>query len=129
MFDKQTTHIVYDGECPFCTRYVKLLRLRAASGPIVLVNAREPHPAVDYVESRGVALDNEMALVIGGEVYAGPECINRLALMSTSSGAFNRINAFIFASPRRSDRAYPAMRFVRNFTLRLLRRPPIRSEY
>jgi predicted DCC family thiol-disulfide oxidoreductase YuxK len=129
MFDSQKTYIVYDGQCPFCSRYVKLLRLRDAAGSVVLVDARQAHPAVRYAEQQGIVLDNEMALIIGGRLYSGPECINRLALMSTPSGIFNRINALSFSSPRTSTLLYPAMRLVRNITLRLLGRPPIRSGY
>ncbi|MFT5932039.1 MAG: putative DCC family thiol-disulfide oxidoreductase YuxK, partial [Hyphomonas sp.] len=46
MFSDPGTFIVYDGDCPFCSEYVKLLRLRDAIGPVSLVNAREDHPAV-----------------------------------------------------------------------------------
>ena len=50
------TYVVYDGECPFCSSYVKLLRLREAAGSIVLLNAREDHPVVRRVEQHGVVL-------------------------------------------------------------------------
>ena len=33
--------LVYDGDCPFCSRYVQLLRIREAVGPLRLVNARD----------------------------------------------------------------------------------------
>jgi predicted DCC family thiol-disulfide oxidoreductase YuxK len=38
--------IVYDGECPVCRKYVRLMGLRKAAGNVDLVNARTPHPAV-----------------------------------------------------------------------------------
>jgi len=120
------TYLVYDGDCPFCSAYVKLVRLRAALGPVVLVNAREDHPIVHYVEQRGVVLDQEMALVMGDEVYSGGECINRLALMSTRSGVFNRINAALFSSPKFSRLAYPYLRGCRNLALKLMGKEPIK---
>ena len=127
-FDKDKTYIVYDGECPFCSRYVSFLRFREAVGPVLLVNARDDHPVVRHVEERGVVLDREMALVHGGYIYSGHDCINRMALMSTASGAFNRMNAFIFASARISSLVYPPMRMFRNLTLRLLGKRPIREQ-
>jgi len=121
-----TTYVVYDGECPFCSSYVKLLRLREAVGPVVLLNAREDHPVVRQVEEHGVVLDQEMALVMGNEIYSGGECINRLALMSTGSGFFNRINAALFSSPTFSKFAYPFLRSGRNLALKVLGRKQIR---
>jgi len=38
--------IVYDGECPFCRNYIRLMELRKTVGNVDLVNARTPHPAV-----------------------------------------------------------------------------------
>ncbi len=127
MFDKQNSYIVYDGDCPFCSRYVGLLRLRDAIGKVELVDARSSHPAVVYVEAAGVQLDNEMALIFGGHIYSGADCINRLALMTTPSGFINRLNALVFSSPQISRAAYPVLRFGRNVTLRMLGRQPIRS--
>jgi predicted DCC family thiol-disulfide oxidoreductase YuxK len=44
-FDPKVTWIVYDGECPFCTQYVKLMRLRETVGIVKPLNAREDHPS------------------------------------------------------------------------------------
>ena len=126
MGQEEATYVVYDGDCPFCSSYVKLLRLREAAGPIVLLNAREDHPVVRRVEQHGVVLDQEMALVMGSNIYSGGECINRLALMSTQSGLFNRLNAALFSSPKFSRIAYPFLRCGRNLALKALGRKQIR---
>ncbi len=125
MFDKSQIYVVYDGECPFCTEYVKLVRLREAVGKVNLVNAREPHPAADYARAQGVDFDQEMALVMNGEVHSGADCMNRLALMSTGAGPFNAVMAKVFASPRVSRALYPFLRTGRNVTLRLMGRRKI----
>src|SRR4051794_32656935 len=117
MLNDGQTYLVYDGDCPFCSAYVKLVRLRKAAGTLTLVNARADHPMVRYVESRGIDLDQEMALVMGKEVYSGGDCINKLALMSTRSDFFNRLNAVLFSSPRLSRAAYPPLRCGRNLAL------------
>ena len=124
-FDTAVTWVVYDGDCPFCTQFVKLMRLRAAIGPVRPLNARDPHPVVDYVRSRGVDLNEEMALVMHGEVYAGADCVNRLSLMSTGSGLFNGLVSKVFASPRLTRILYPFMRAGRNATLALMGRRAI----
>lgn len=122
MFAELGTYIVYDGECPFCSEYVKLLRLREVIGKVSLVNAREDHPAVRYAISQGVDLDQEMALIMHGQLYSGPDCMHRLALMSTRAGPFNAIMARLFSSRKAAGFLYPFLRTGRNLTLRLMRR-------
>ena len=39
--------LVYDGDCPFCSAYVRFVRLRDAVGTVHLVDAREGGPVVD----------------------------------------------------------------------------------
>lgn len=122
MLDNPTLTIVYDGDCPFCSQYVKLLKLRETVGKVELVNARDAHPAVEFVRAKGVVLDNTMAMIQGDQFYSGAECINRLALLSTSSSLFNRINKAAFRSPTVSRIVYPILRTGRAATLRLLGR-------
>lgn len=119
--------IVYDGECPFCANYVKLLRLRDAVGPVRLVDARSEDPAVKRVADAGYDLDDGMALIDGETIWHGQDCINRIALMSTSSGVFNRINAAVFRSPRASKALYPVLRGGRNLALKVLGRKKINA--
>ncbi|MBR9865397.1 MAG: DUF393 domain-containing protein [Rhodobacteraceae bacterium] len=121
----QTLKIVYDGDCPFCARYVRFIRLKDTVGDVDLVDARSDDPAVGQVRATGVNLNDGMALIDGDRIYFGDECIHRLALMSTPSGLFNRINAAVFRSPTLSRLLYPVLKTGRAITLRLLGRRPI----
>jgi predicted DCC family thiol-disulfide oxidoreductase YuxK len=114
--------IVYDGDCPFCSRYVALVRLREAVGPVRLVNARDGGPETQRLRSKGYDLNEGMILIQGDKIHYGEDCINRLALLSTPSGAFNRINSAIFSSPLASKILYPVLKMGRRLTLILLRR-------
>jgi predicted DCC family thiol-disulfide oxidoreductase YuxK len=121
------TVIVYDGECPFCSSYVRLLRLRESIGPVALVNARDEAPAVEEARSHGLDLDEGMAMKYQGRWYHGDDCIHMLALLSSRSGLANRLMAWLFRSPARAHILYPWMRAGRNITLKLLGRQPIVS--
>ena len=123
--DNLPTTIVYDGDCPFCSRYVALVRLREAVGQVVLANARDGGPVVDELRRRGYDLDEGMVLIHAGEIFWGADCMNRLALMSTRSTTFNRMQAAIFRHRRMSRVLYPVLRAGRNAVLRLLGRRKI----
>lgn len=119
--------VVYDGECPFCANYLKLLRLRDAIGPVRLVDARSDDPVVKRLLDAGYDLDEGMAMVDGETIWHGQDCIHRLALLSTPSGVFNRINAAVFRSPSASKVIYPVLRSGRNLTLRIMGRSRINA--
>lgn len=119
--------LLYDGECPFCSHYVRHVRLREAIGPITLANAREHASLVDEVRRLGFDVDTGMVLKLDGNYYHGADCIHALALLTTSSGWFNRLNSLMFRSARASRLLYPLLRTGRNLTLRLLGRARLRS--
>lgn len=114
--------LVYDGNCPFCSAYVRYVRVRESVGKLHLVDAREAHPVVTEVREAGLDLDEGMVLKLGSRLYHGADCIHALAMLSTSSGLFNRVNAAIFRSKGASRVLYPFMRAGRNTALRLLGR-------
>lgn len=120
--------LVYDGDCPFCSAYVKVLRLREALGAdLRLLSARDGGPVVDALVARGYNLDEHFVMVHRGHIYHGAECINRIALLTGESRLFNRINAAIFRSPVLSRVLYPWLRMGRNTTLFLLGRPQLEA--
>ena len=114
--------IVYDGECPFCSSYVRMVRLRAALGPVRLIDARSDDPLVARLAGAGVDLDRGMVVRSGGRIVHGDEAMHLLALMTTRSGVFNRAMRLLFSSPAVARRIYPVLVAGRNATLRLLRR-------
>jgi len=123
--DSDVVYLVYDGDCPFCSAYVDYVRVKESVGTFELVNAREGGAVVEDVIKHDFDLDEGMVLVMDGQYYHGHDCINHLALMSTSSGIFNRVNAFVFRSPTASRVLYPVLRFGRNLVIRLLGREKI----
>jgi predicted DCC family thiol-disulfide oxidoreductase YuxK len=114
--------LLYDGECPFCSRYVRHVRLREAIGPITLANAREHAALVEEVRRLGFDVDTGMVLKLDGNYYHGADCIHALALLTTPSGWFNRLNSLVFKSSTAAKVLYPVLRTGRNLTLRLLGR-------
>lgn len=113
--------IIYDGACPFCTRYVALVRLRQAVGEVTLIDARSGDPRVAEVQAAGHDLDEGMVVRHGETIHHGAEAMRFLSLMS-SAGASGRLMRLLFADPSRAARLYPIFVATRRATLRLLRR-------
>ena len=123
----QNVYVVYDGECPFCTAYCNMVRVKKAAGKIVLVDAREPSDLMNEITSLGLNIDQGMVVKINGQIYYGSSAINILALMGTRSGVFNKINYWIFKSKKFSSLLYPALRDCRNLALWLMDIPMINN--
>jgi predicted DCC family thiol-disulfide oxidoreductase YuxK len=117
--------IIYDGECPFCSAYVKMLRLREAVGKVTLVNARQCPDLVNELAGQDLKIDEEMVVVYSGAIYSGGEAINVLALLTSPSGIINRFVSGVMKKPNRARTFYPYLRGGRNLALKLLGRAPI----
>lgn len=118
-------HLIYDGDCPFCSQYVRLTRLREALGPVALINARDQGPEQARAVALGFDLNEGMLLHFDGQDHFGADCLNMLALMSTRSGAFNRFTALLFRNKPVARFSYPILRNGRNATLWMLGRAKI----
>jgi len=121
-------YLLYDNECPFCSSYVKLVRLKKAGVKLTLLEGRSQPDLVRQHEAEGRNINEGMILRFKGETYFGGDVMNVLALMSTPSGPFNILNKAIFSSKTASRLLYPALRAGRNATIRLLGRDPISIE-
>lgn len=118
--------LVYDGGCPVCSAYVRVVRLQAAAGPMPIVNARDGGVWVERARAAGLRLDEGMAMFYGARWYHGADCIHMMALLGSPSGLFNRMNAAVFRHRGLALALYPVLRAGRNLLLKLLNRSPLR---
>ena len=114
--------VYYDGDCPFCARYVRLLRLRQAAGDVQLVDLRHDARVRRELEDGGFDPDQGMIVEAEGRRLGGADAVNALALMSTPSGLFNRANRLVLSSPALAALIYPVLRSGRWLVLFLLGR-------
>ena len=77
--------IVYDGDCPFCSVYVRLLRLRE-NFSVELINARDAPAEVARIAALGLSLDEGMVVEIGDRRYHGGEAMQVLASLQLHQG-------------------------------------------
>jgi predicted DCC family thiol-disulfide oxidoreductase YuxK len=117
--------VVYDGECPFCSSFVLLYRIREHAKHVHLIDARSPHPMVDEVRRQRLDLNEGMAVKFKGRFYHGADAMNILAILGSGTTLFNRINRALFRRPGVARLLYPLLARGRLITLRLLGRPLI----
>jgi predicted DCC family thiol-disulfide oxidoreductase YuxK len=117
--------LVYDGDCPFCSAYVRYVKVRDSVGTLHLVNARNGGAVVQEIRDANLDLNQGMVLKLGNRLYHGADCIHVLACLSSPSTLFNRANAAIFRSRSLSCWLYPVLRAGRNAVLRILGRRKI----
>lgn len=117
-----TATIYYDGDCPFCSRYVALLNLRETVGKVQFVDLREAKEMHAELIAEGYDLDQGMVVDIDGRRVGGADAVQALAGMSTPSGVFNRMNRVLFGSSIASAVVYPVLRSGRWLTLMLMGR-------
>jgi len=120
--------VVYDGDCPFCKRYVAMLRLREVAGSVDLIDARSDHELAVWARRR-FDLDDGMAVRIHGVWRTGGDAVNALALLTGPSTALNKLHFYVFRNKRLSAVLYPVLRGGRNLALRLLGRRKISETF
>ncbi|MCJ2142019.1 DCC1-like thiol-disulfide oxidoreductase family protein [Methylobacterium sp. E-066] len=114
--------VVYDGECPFCSNYVRLMALRRSVGAVALIDAREGGPVVEDLARRGYDLNNGMVVRHGQTLYYGADALVLVSTLSEDRGAVSRTLARLLRDPSRARLLYPVMKLGRRATLALLGR-------
>ncbi len=114
--------IYYDGDCPFCSQYVRLLRLRESAGPVSLVNLRGDPDVRARLAAEGFNLDDGFVVDLEGRSLGGAEAAHSLAALSTPSSLMNRMNRILLGYPLLASVSYPVLRSGRWLALFLLGR-------
>ncbi len=82
---------------------------------------------MDEITRSGLDIDQGMVLIIGEKLYYGSDAMHALALISSRSGIFNRINYWVFKSKSVSSLLYPVLRVFRNLLLKILGKTKINN--
>ena len=117
--------VIYDGQCVFCSAYVRLLRLREAVGRVELLDGRTSGIADLAARELGLDLNEGMLVLYQGRSYYGNEAMTILSALTTRSGLLNRAIAAVFRFPALARLLYPVLRLGRRVTLALLGRSTI----
>jgi len=115
---KEEILLIYDKECPACNNYCQMVQIKDTVGDLKIINARDSSNVMKEITEAGLDIDQGMVLKLGGKLYYGSDAIHALALLSSRSGMFNRVNYWMFKSERVSKLLYPMLRSCRNLLLK-----------
>ena len=119
--------IVYDGECPLCRNYARLVKLDENVESVDLVDARQMSPIRQQLTDQGYDLDRGMAVQADNQLFFGADALTALACVSRRSDWFNRACYQLFRSRAISVLIYPSLRGVRNLVLWVMNIPKIKN--
>lgn len=116
--------VIYDGECPFCKSYVRLMALRDRVGTVLLIDGRSDDPHVKTAREKGYDLNEGMLAIYGDKTYYGSDALSLISILSEGDSLFQRALSRLLRN-RRARFLYPAMKLGRNLTLAVLGRARI----
>lgn len=119
--------IIYDGECPLCSRYVRMVRLQKSVGQVVLKDARSDLESAQKYKEKGYNLDNGMIVIYNENIYYGKDAVHIMSLLSTQSNLFNKINAALFKHKIFASMIYTVLVLLRKLLLKIINRKKIFS--
>lgn len=114
--------IIYDGECPFCNSYTRLLRLRKCVGTILLIDARKNIALATELRAKGYDLDIGMVVKWNGKIYHGAEAMHLLAMLADDRNFTYRVISGPLSNLAFARSIYPLFRGIRRLVLVILGR-------
>ena len=105
--------ILYDGECPFCDNYIKLMNLKSIIPEIQILDAHNHHDMVIHFRNNGLEINDGMILSLDGAVYYGSECVHALAMLTNNNTTFYKLNKVMFQNKQLARILYPILVYLR----------------
>lgn len=117
-------YVLYDGQCPACSRYVAATGL-AGRSDIVLIDARQAPALVAEHAAAGRHIDEGMVVAVEGVMHFGADATRKLAEIGRPSTVGRRFLLWFVGEAPWARALYPALSAGRRWLLRRLGRPLI----
>lgn len=119
-------YLLYDGECPVCSRYVLWTGMRSHHPGIGLLDARAHPDLVAELRADGVEINDTMVLQVDGERFVGAAAMARIAGYLPDDRWRARVLRRLTGSRQVLQPLYPLLVRGRKLLLALLGRQQIR---
>ena len=121
-----TNFLLYDGDCPVCSAYVAMSRLRNLCPTLRVMNARSEEALVAELRGEGYDINEGMVLSLNGRIHFGADALGMIATIAGASPSPWRRRALaLIGRGIWARRLYPCLNRGRRLLLGVLGRRPI----
>ena len=102
--------IYYDGDCTYCSHFVKLVRLRkAVAGDVQLISLRDDNPDVARILRSDFNVNSGFVVEHDGKTFHGAGALHYLSTLTEPRNILSRLLSWIGASEKAARLLYPVM--------------------
>jgi predicted DCC family thiol-disulfide oxidoreductase YuxK len=121
-----TNFLLYDSNCPVCSAYVAMSRLRQLYPDLRVVSAREEPELVARLRDAGYEINEGMVLSLDGNIHFGAEATRMIAILGRAAPAgWRQVVLAALGTAPWARPLYPWLNRARLLLLTLLGRRPI----
>jgi predicted DCC family thiol-disulfide oxidoreductase YuxK len=121
-----TNFLLYDGDCPVCSAYVAVARLRQLYPDLRIMSARTEPALVAELRAKGYEINTGMVLSLDSTIYFGADATRMIAILGRTSPSWWRRATLGFLGTAPWARSlYPWLNRGRRLLLQILGRRPI----
>jgi predicted DCC family thiol-disulfide oxidoreductase YuxK len=119
----ETNFLLYDGDCPVCSAYVAVARLRQLYPSLRIMSARAEPVLVAELRKKGYEINEGMVLALDETIYFGADATRMIAILGQSSPSWwRRATLGVLGTAPWARPLYPWLNRFRKLLLRLLGR-------
>lgn len=124
--DVKGDFLIYDGDCPVCTRYVAWTALQSTYPGIELIDARAAPELVRALRREGIEINDTYLLQLGGTRLVGPAAMARISELMQPQTFGQSLLKSLTRSRRLMTPVYPWLVLLRKALLWIIGRDQIR---
>ena len=111
---------LYDGECPFCNHFARLIELKSSIPSLTICDGRKNLAKLSILYKKGYDLNKGAILLIDEKIYHGSEAINWICCqIKEADDSLLDFLRIIFKSKKRSNLIFPLLLWARRLSLTL----------
>ena len=109
---------LYDGECPFCNHFARLIELKSSIPSLTICDGRKNLAKLSILYKKGYDLNKGAILIKDKEILHGSDAINWICSeIKEPSNSLLEILRIIFASKKRTNLFFPFLLWGRRLLL------------